>query len=372
MVRWGIGKVIEISKETKNIQVVIVEHQLEISQAINYLQFHKPLVLGDLVIINKTASILNLGTGGYDFVVSPINLNAKESCSDEFKEKGHIMKLRYTPYQFSVKSCEEQGSPYHELFKKVKNLNGLPVIIGELHSMLPIVITIFRQLENKYNVKEKKIVYIMTDGGSLPIALSRHVETLTELGWLTNTITIGHAFGGDIEAVNIFTGLIAAKYIFQADLVIVLMGPGIVGTGTLLGHSGVEQGIIANAVGSLKGLPIFIVRASQKDHRQRHLGISHHTISNLNYISLVKNIVPYPDYIKDQNQHQHLYKVLEENIGSKHQLTSVKIDHQEVLEFVKKYPANITTMGRTIEQDPVFFDFVACVAYWAFDHINNL
>ena len=48
------------------------------------------------------------------------------------KSDGHIMKLRYTPMQFSVLSAEEQGSPYHERFNEFQSLTGMPVIIGRV------------------------------------------------------------------------------------------------------------------------------------------------------------------------------------------------------------------------------------------------
>lgn len=365
MVDLGIGKVIDIIDITDQIQIIKIKHSKGDSRAIHYLLFHPPLNIGDRVVINQTSSSLQLGTGGYDFIVTPLN---PQFHAQNNRKKGHIMKLRYTPYQFSIQSCEEQNSQYHDLFKEPKMLSGLPVLIGELHSMLPIIITIFRQLEKRYLKKESNIVYIMTDGAALPLAFSKHISQLKKLGWLKHTITVGQAFGGDSEAVNIYTGLIAAKYIYNADFVIVLMGPGIVGTGTLLGHTGVEQGMIINAVSSLEGLPVSIVRASLKDERDRHKGISHHTLSSLKYISLVKSIVPYPEYILEK--YPQIYNELEKELNSKHELTPVIINHNEVIEFLKSYPYPITTMGRSIEEDPLFFDFVASSAYWLYKYLS--
>ncbi len=363
MLKLENGIVVKILNQTKKIQIILVKHAEGESKGINYFEFNPSLQLGDQVIINRTATSLELGSGGYDFIVcsiNPKNINKKNN--------GHIMKLRYTPYQFSVKTCEEQSSKYHDIFINPKMLDNLPVIIGELHSMLPILITTIRKLEEKYKIKKKKIVYIMTDGGALPIELSKHVAKLKEMGWLDHTITVGNAFGGDLEAVNIYSGLIAAKHILNADIIIVLMGPGIVGTGTWIGHTGIEQGIIANAVSTLKGLPVCIIRASSEDNRERHYGISHHSLTVLKHISLLKNIVPYPQYIN--KIYPNIYNELVQ-LKDKHQLEKVDINNQELINFLKEYPIEVTTMNRTIHEDYLFFDFVASSAYWVFNQLNN-
>jgi len=363
MLYWGVGNVIEIRAENELRQIVQVELADGEAEAIHYLQFHPPLLVGQRVIINRTARVLELGTGGFDFIVAPVDPPFVS------KKDGHIIKLRYTPYQFAVKSCEEQESVYHELFTQFSTLEGLPVLIGELHSMLPIIITLFRQLEQENQIKPHRITYIMTDGAALPIAFSNHVYQLKQLGWLTNSITIGNAFGGDLEAINIFTGLLAAKQIFNSDLVIVIMGPGIVGTDTIFGHTGTEQGMIINAVTSLEGTPIPILRASLKDIRERHQGISHHSINNLKFITLVKSDLPFPHYII--NDYPYIYNYLDQELGSKHNLIPVPIRNQEIVEKLNRYPIKITTMGRTIDDDPIFFDFVASSIYFLFNLLTT-
>lgn len=359
MIKWGIGEVKEIIKQTEKKQIVTVIMRDGEVKAINYMEINPALKKGEKVIINQTATSLKLGTGGFDFIVPTLNI-----CNNN--KKGHIMKLKYTPYQFSVESCEEQTSKYHNIFTEPKFLDGLPVLVGELHSMLPILVTLLRQKEQRSNTKKKKISYIMTDGGALPIALSDHVSKLKDLGWLDNTITIGNAFGGDLEAINIYSGLLAAKYICEADIVIVLMGPGIVGTGTWMGFSGVEQGVIINAISTLKGLPIFITRASGADKRLRHRGISHHSLSTLKYICLEKCIVPYPRYIKEI--YPEVYSELFNVVKDKHELEAVSICHEEVKKLLNEYGGSIRTMQKGIDDDRLFFDFVASTAYW----LNNL
>jgi len=371
MISWGWGKVIEIIEQSDMIQVVKIFNEGIVTKSIHYLQFGSPLHVGDEVIQNLTATKLQLGTGGYDFVISQVKNAANKSGGLKHRgDQGHIMKLRYTPCQFSVLSCEEKDSPYHSIFTEPKDLEGLPVLIGELHSMLPILVTVIRQLEQNDKLLPRRIVYIMTDGGSLPISISQHVAILKEKGWLDSTITVGHSFGGDLEAVNVYTGLIAAKHILKADFAIVLMGPGIVGTGTWLGYSGIEHGEIINAVNILNGIPVSIVRAGEMDKRERHQGISHHSKTSLSTISLTPSIVPYPECI--EQDYLQLFNVVKNITRDKHELVPIKMNRKEVIDMIGSYPISITTMGRTIHEEPLFFDFVASTAIWVHQYLKTL
>ena len=47
------------------------------------------------------------------------------------------------------------------------------------------------------------------------------------------TVSCGQAFGGDLEAVTLHSGLLAARLVGEADVAIVGIGPGVVGTGTV-------------------------------------------------------------------------------------------------------------------------------------------
>ena len=58
----------------------------------------------------------------------------------------------------------------------------------------------------------------------MPLALSDLVATLRDRGLLDVTITAGHAFGGDYEAVSVYSALAVAKYVANADIAIVAMG----------------------------------------------------------------------------------------------------------------------------------------------------
>src|SRR5699024_8417480 len=121
----------------------------------------------------------------------------------------------------------------------------------------PLALILQHKLENL------RLVYLMSDGAALPLGFSKIVGELKKRKLLESTITFGHAFGGDFEAVNIYSALLAAKHVAKADLAIVLMGPGVVGTNTTWGTTALEQGIYLNAVRQLKGTPVAIPRLSE-------------------------------------------------------------------------------------------------------------
>ncbi len=110
-----------------------------------------------------------------------------------------------------------------------------------------------------------RVAYVMTDGGALPAWFSRTCAILREAGWLAGTITVGQAFGGDLEAVTLHSGLLAARHVLGADVAVVTQGPGNLGTGTRWGFSGVAAGEAVNAVAVLAGLPVAALRVSEAE-----------------------------------------------------------------------------------------------------------
>ena len=345
MINYAKGKVKEIlCKRPVCTEILVIIDDME-CKAINYDSLTGNVQPGDLVLLNTTAQDLKLGSGGYHFVVS---VNDGDVSFANLKSKGHIMKLRYTPLQFAVLSVEEQQSPYHEMFDGFQSLNGMPVIIGELHSMLPPAVFNIKQ-----NRPELSVSYIMTDGGALPLSFSRSVTFLKEKGLIHGTITFGQAFGGDFETVNIYTALIAACEVLKSDIAIVTMGPGITGTGTKYGFSGIEQGPIIDAVNTLGGRPIFIPRISFGDNRKRHCGISHHSVTVLKEIAKTQAEVVIPlmdeakmNFIKTQ--------IVENELDKRHKIVYVE-ESDKILENLSRFEFKLSTMGRGIESEREFF-----------------
>ena len=141
----------------------------------------------------------------------------------------------------------------------------------------------------------------MSDGAALPLSLSKIVPILKERGLIDEVVTFGHAFGGDREAVNIFSALLAARHVCRGDAAVVLMGPGVVGTSTKWGTTALEQGYYLNAVQALKGVPVALVRMSEADKRPRHFGISHHTMTVLQDLAHPGCVVPLPERLAERD-----------------------------------------------------------------------
>ncbi|WP_051331149.1 DUF3866 family protein [Aneurinibacillus terranovensis] len=401
--QWAVGRIIRIVEETDAIQCLEVDVGGKISSAVHYPFYKGHVGTGDYVLLNTTAVSLSLGSGGYHFVMarfpadSPVSDNfplkdadgkrstveshtgeksATQNITTENsgRERGHIMKLRYTPYQFPVLAAEEPASMWHPLFNQATTsiLMGIPVIIGELHSMLPVVCLALRHLSSN-SIKNKdstvpagqrlpRICYIMSDSAALPMALSRHVAHLKAANVLSGTITYGHAFGGDSECVNMYTALQAAVLIWRADIIVITPGVGVVGTSTALGFSGMEQVSILQAVVLLGGTPILIPRVSFQDGRERHYGISHHTKTVLQY---ARNI---PLHINMQN-----HSVLLDQwpaCSPHHKLALHEPPEANVwTQMMAAYPEPITTMGRDYQKDPDFFAHCYFAAVDALGHI---
>ena len=116
---------------------------------------------------------------------------------------------------------------YHELLADADSIDAMPVVVADLHSALaPILLAI------EYDRPGTRVVYVMSDQGALPLAFSRSVADLRAGGLLAGTVTVGQAFGGDLEAVTLHSGLLAARLALDADVVVVTQGPGNLGTGT--------------------------------------------------------------------------------------------------------------------------------------------
>jgi hypothetical protein len=343
LIRIRQGICTEIVERSRGITELKVNIDGLIEKALNYDFMTGPVSIGDKVHLNTTAVYKGLGSGGYHFVMA--NSRVEKT---EVEEMGHIMKLCYTPSQVKCFSVEEELNPYRARIEDFKSLKKTPVIVGTLHSMLAAAAAGVKASSRG----KLRVAYIMTDGAALPICMSRTVAELKEKGLIDSTVTIGHAFGGDFEAVNIYTGLIAAREAAKADVIIVTMGPGIIGTGTKWGFSGIEQGEIINAVNVLGGLPIAIPRISFVDERERHTGVSHQTITVLGKIAVARCVVamPYMDPIK----HNYINKqLLKSGISLDHQIEEE--DGDPALMYLIEKNIVVTTMGRTISQDREYF-----------------
>ena len=287
-----------------------------------------PCAVGDEVVCNTTAVELGLGTGGWHVV--HWNLSRRDWAHPG---PDHIMKLRYTSLQSDV-GTSELVYPDAPL-----DLAATPVVVCQVHSQVGIVAAAIGALR-----PNTRVCYVMTDGAALPLALSDLVRQLRRRDLLDTTITAGHAFGGDLEAVPVASALTLAAGPAAADAIIVAMGPGVVGTGTTYGTTAIEAASVLDTADALGGTPVLCVRASSGDERERHRGVSHHSLTAIR-LALVSALVALPPERSPLD-------------GT----VPVAVEVPPIAEILADTGLRITTMGRSIDADQLFFDAAACAA----------
>jgi hypothetical protein len=323
---------------------------------------------GDEVLLNTSALDLGLGTGGHALVIAVPGRLPPDPAGP-----GHLVKARYTPLQATVLGADEQGSAYHERLRDADDLDGIPVVVADLHSAVPAVLAAYyaqrdalagaaRQPDpgTREPAPTSKAVYVMLDGGALPIWFSRTVARLAEIGWLAGTITVGQAFGGDLDAVTLHSGLLAARHVLGAEIVVVAQGPGNLGTGTRWGFSGLACGEAVNAAAVLHGRPVASLRISEADARDRHRGVSHHSLTAYGRVALARADVVVPDLPGDFGAQ---VAAAAEPLGSRHNLVTVGVDG--LREVLAECPVQLSTMGRGLNEDPAYFVAAAAAGRYA-------
>jgi Protein of unknown function (DUF3866) len=332
------GKVTQLLVERPGLQRVDVDLGDGPERAYVLTQLTGTVNVGDRVVVNTTAVELGLGTGGWHVV----HWNLERETWSE-RGPGHIIKSRYTSFQADVGSTEE----HLEELAEVESVDGMPVVAAALHSQLAAAAVAFKE-----RAPDARLAYAMTDGAGLPLALSDLVYALRERELIDATVTCGHAFGGDYEAVSIFSALAIARHAAGADAVVVAMGPGIVGTNTRLGFSGMEAGPILDAAVALGGQPIACLRVSFADPRARHLGLSHHSRTALRLACRERVEVAVPKLGRDQDTRLRA-DLVGAGIDQRHEL--IEVTPPDVLGLFEHHALEVTSMGRAAADDPALF-----------------
>ena len=231
--------------------------------------------VGDEVLVNEQARLLELGSGGFDILYA--NLTRGLGLGPE--EGAHVMALPYTPGQVALRRGEEDG-------ELPETLDAMPVVLCTLHSQVAPVCAA---------LAGKRVAYVQVSGGALPVSLSDAVRTLKERDLLGTAIAVAPCLDGDVDCVTAAAAFVLAKR-ESYDAVVCAIGPGIVGTGTRFGHGALSLADAANVAAALGGRPVITVRSSEADQRDRHRGVSHHTQSVVD-LCLGEIVVAWPDEI---------------------------------------------------------------------------
>jgi hypothetical protein len=341
VIRLRRGTVLRVTGRRHGVLELEVEVDGRREPALAYPSLSGPVGEGASVLLNTTAAALGLGTGGWHFVI------AVEGQGDaDPGPRGHIMKLRYTPLQAKVEAVEEHGGPWREAFEAAQGLDGLPVVWLPLHSMLGAACGGARA------AGARRVVYAMTDGAALPAWFSRQVDDLRSAGLVDQVVTCGQSLGGDLEAVNLFSGLLAARAVAGADVVVVADGPGKVGTATRWGASDVASGMALNAAAILDGRPVAALRVSFADPTYRHHGVSPHSLTVLSKVALAPAHVAVP--VLHEEQRAAVWEALKAaRLEERHHL--VEVNGEPALDLLSERGVGAETMSRTLSEDPSFF-----------------
>jgi Protein of unknown function (DUF3866) len=351
VIRWRSGEVSDIGQSwagAAELQVTVAGRPVH---ALAYPALTGMPEPGDRVLLNTSALDLGLGTGGYALVIAiPDRLPA------DADGPGHLVKARYTPLQTVVSGAGEPGTASHELLRDADDLGGMPVVVADLHSALPAVLAGYRGERHG----RPPVAYVMLDGGALPAWFSRTIAQLRDAGWLAGTVTVGQAFGGDLEAVTVHSGLLAARHVLGAELAVVAQGPGNLGTGTRWGFSGVACGEAINAAAVLGGRPVGSLRVSEADPRDRHRGISHHSLTAYGRVALAAADIVVPGLPGEFGARLRREAA---PLASRHRL--VQADVSGLLDELRACPVRLSTMGRGLDADPAYFLAAAAAGRYA-------
>jgi hypothetical protein len=349
-IRWRRGRVTELGRAWRDAQEMTVEVPGDgTMRALAHPSLVGSPEVGDEVLLNTTAWAQRLGTGGYALVVAvPDRLPADPAGP------GHLVKGRYTPLQVTVQGVDEQETEHHDLIAEAEDISGMPVVVADLHSALPAVLAGVQATDPAL-----RVAYVMTDGGALPAAFSRTLDALS--GTLAGVVTVGQAFGGDLEAVTVHTGLLAARHVLRADVTVVTQGPGNLGTGTPWGFSGVAAGDACNAVHVLGGQTVGALRISDADPRPRHRGVSHHSLTAFGRVALGGVILVAPRGLGPELGNQ-----VEEDLAGQPARNRVEwVDTEGLEAALTALPVQLSTMGRGLAEDRAYFLAAAAAGRYA-------
>jgi hypothetical protein len=304
-----------------------------------------PVELGDEVIVNTEAVDLGLGSGGFDLV----HANLTRGLDGPGAAGAHVIKLNYTSLQHPVEPVEltegaAAGAPKP------------PVLVIPLHGHVAPVAWAAAAASPGIRVG-----FVQGAGAALPGALSVDVADLRDRDLLCGHITAGAAYGGQHEAISLTGGIDAAARGLGWEAIVAGPGPGILGSATRLGHGGIAALDAAHAALALGLATLVCPRLSSSDERPRHRGLSHHSAAVLELL-LAPVRVPVPEAelegwplldseAPEGGSAQAALDDLIEICRGRHDLAVEPID----LDGYAASGLPTETMGRSIEQDPLFF-----------------
>jgi hypothetical protein len=340
VIRWRRGVVSAVRAQWPGAVELTVQVDGETLPALAYPALVGTPEVGDVVLLNVNALLHGLGTGGLATVVA-----LPERLPPDTAPAGHLVKARYTPLQVMVAGADEPGGAHHHLLAEADDLSGMPVVVADLHSALPAICAAIEA-----DRPGTRVVHVSTDGGALPVWFSRAVAGLRAAGRLVATVSTGQCFGGDLETVTVHSGLLAARLVVDAEIAVITQGPGNLGTDSRWGFSGVAAGEAVNATAVLGGRPVGALRISAADPRERHRGVSHHSLTAYGRVALAAADIAVP---RLPGAFGARVRTECAELATRHRLVDVDLGGLDAA--LRASPVGMSSMGRGLDEDPSYF-----------------
>ena len=276
----------------------------------------------DDIVVNTQAADLSLGSGGFDVV----HVNLTRGLDGAGVAGAHVMKLNYASLQHAVLPVEgdELAVPLRKPVGVVSLHGQLPPLAWALHAARP----------------DARVGFVQTGGGALPGGHSRAVADLRARGLLAGFLTAGPAYGGEGEAISLPGAVHHGLHDRGWDAAVCGPGPGILGSGSALGHGGMAALDSAHGALALGCEVVLCARMSSGDPRPRHRGLSHHA-------RIVLQLLLAPVTVAVPAGHGG------EVPAGRHEHTVVELTADLDGYVASGLPAR--TMGRSLQEDPLFF-----------------
>jgi hypothetical protein len=309
-------------------QRLVVEIDGTRRSAVGDVGFVGAAAVGDDVVVNAQAVDLRLGSGGFDVV----HVNLTRGLGGPGVPGAHVMKLNYSSLQHAVLPVEDELDVPAPAPRRDR---AAPVGVFGLHGQLaPIAWAIAQR-----SAAPVRVGYVQTAGGALPGGHSRVVTELLDRGLLADHLTASPAYGGrDGEAITTIGAIDHGIAVLGWDIALCGPGPGILGSGSRLGHGGMVALDTAHAALALGYPTVLCARMSSGDPRERHRGLSHHT-RTVTELLLQPVAVPVPEGTVPPDDHGF------------HRWPGFATDLEGYV--ASGLPAR--TMGRSSVEDPLFF-----------------
>ena len=136
---------------------------------------------------------------------------------------------------------------------------------------------------------------------------------------------------------------------------ILTQGPGNLGTGTRWGFSGVAVGEAVNAAAVLGGRPVGSLRVSAADPRERHRGVSHHSLTAYGRVALLRCAIAVPDFGAEPGLEDLVEPVARAVTLLERRHDLMPVDLTGLLSLLVESPIRLSSMGRGVHDDPGYF-----------------